>query len=410
MRFYIESNGCAVLKHETERIIKYFSQNKWDKIASPQDAHIVIMTCCGVTHNEENQAIEMIEALEQKRSNESIFIVGGCLPAFARERILSVAPNARLLTYKQLHELDSIINSQIPFEDVYYNINPLLEDTKTDYTINEDQLASEKLDKMLNTTICTEQYELCTLRKYIWQKEDVYQIKVGYGCPGNCSYCATKLAIGNFHSVPKSLVIKQFSEGIKAGYKHFMMVGDEVGSYGVDFGENIIVLLQEIHALSSDISISIRYIHPDILVKHYNDLKPYFSSGFIDYFCCAIQSASPKILRAMNRNPDIEPFIRCMEDIRKNGYKVNMHTQILVGFPEENEADVLQTLDCLIRCNFDHININKYSPRKGTKSYEMVDTVPENIKVNRCNVFRKWLIMNKKEKLYNAFKQAILLK
>src|SRR5574344_1199678 len=249
MRFYIESNGCAVLKHETERIIKYFIQNKWDKIASPQDAHIVIITCCGVTHNEENQAIEMIEALEQKRSNESIFIVGGCLPAFAEERILSVAPGARLFTYKQLHELDSLINSQIPLEDVYYNGNPVLEDMRDDCVISEDQLASEKLDKLLNTTICTEQYELCTLRKYIWQKEDVYQIKVGYGCPGNCSYCATKLAIGNFHSVPKSLVIKQFVEGIETGYKHFMMVGDEVGSYGVDFGENIITLLQEIHAI-----------------------------------------------------------------------------------------------------------------------------------------------------------------
>jgi len=407
MKVYIASNGCAVLKHETERIWLFFKANSWERAEQVQDADIVIMTCCGVTHNEEDQAIDMIAGLEKERRSGSLFIIGGCLPAFAGERILKTAPSARLMTYQQMEELDGIIEAATSLKDIYYNIHPTLDEELKEWIPNEEERALLELDRLCGTDICKQQYDLCTLRRYIWQDKDVYQIKVSYGCPGNCSYCATKLAIGAFRSVPKDLVIKQFKEGVEAGYRSFMMIGDEVGCYGSDFGENIVMLLDEIYSFAPDITIAIRYIHPDILVQHYESLKPYFANGFINYFCCAIQSASPSVLKAMNRNPDLEPFIRCMEDMNANGYKVNKHTQILLGFPGETEADFMETLDCLIRCDFDHININKFSPRKGTKAYEMEDDIPEDVKVRRCSMTRKLMMMNKKAKLYNAVSSAL---
>ena len=407
MKVYIASNGCAVLKHETERIAKFFKSNGWERSSCVQNADIVVMTCCGVTHNEENEAIEIIKSIEKERKQSSLFIIGGCLPAFAEERILRVAPAAKLLAYQQLSTLDEIIGATISFDEIYYNTHPTLDNEIIDWKPNNEERVLLKIDGICGTHNCKEQYDLCTLRKYIWQDKDVYQIKVSYGCPGNCSYCATKLAIGNFRSVSKELVIKQFKEGVEAGYGNFMMVGDEVGCYGSDFGENIIMLLNEIYSFAPNISIAIRYIHPDVFVRHYNELKPYFATGFINYFCCAIQSASPSILKAMNRNPNIEPFIQCLEDMNQQGYKVNKHTQILVGFPNETDADVLDTIDCLIRCDFDHININKFSPRKGTKAYEMDDNIPESIKIKRCAIFGKLMMMNKKEKLYNAINQSV---
>lgn len=407
MKVYVKSNGCAVLKHETERIALFFVKNGWERTMSVEEADVVVMTCCGVTHNEEDQALEMIRELERTRMSTSRFIVGGCLPSFARERILQITPSAILLTYRQLDRLDELVDARIPLREIYYNIHPTLDEDIQEWIPDEEERTMMKIDELCGTDCCRRQYDFCTLRRYIWQHEEVYQIKVSYGCPGNCSYCATKLAIGDFRSVPKELVIRQFREGVSAGYRQFMMVGDEVGCYGTDFGENIVMLLDEIHSFAPDITIAIRYIHPDIFVRYFEALKPYFASGFVNYFCCAIQSASPSVLKAMNRNPDIEPFVRCMEEMNKNGYPVNKHTQILVGFPNETEADVFRTLECLIRCNFDHININKFSPRQGTKAYEMEDNVSEEIKVRRCAIFRQIMMMSKHEKLYNAVRQAV---
>lgn len=108
----------------------------------------------------------------------------------------------------------------------------------------------------------------------------------------------------------------------------------------------------------------------------------------------------------MNRNPYIEPFIKCMEDLKNENCKVNKHTQILIGYPGETEADVWQTLTALIRCDFDHININKFSRRRGTVAYELEETVREEDKVARCSLIREIMFMGKKAKLYDAIKES----
>lgn len=410
MKLYIHTNGCAVLRHETERIAKFFNLNNVEITPIVKEADLVIMTCCGVTHNEENQAIDIIKSLDNEKSRDATLLVSGCLPAFAAERILEVVPDAQLLTYAQMKEFDNMVDSSIKWDDVYYNHGHLMvEENHRDDSINAsdediDLKLARYMDSQSGNNHCENQYDLCTIRRYIWQDNDVYQIKVAYGCPGHCAYCATKLAIGEFKSVPKNLVLKQFKEGIESGFRRFSLMGDEIGCYGTDFGENLVMLLDDMYAINSDVKVSIRYIHPDIFVKYFEGLKPYLMNGFVDFFCCAIQSGSPKMLKLMNRNPDIEPFIQCMERLRDEGCKTNKHTQILVGYPGETREDVWQTLQALIRCDFDHININKFSKRYGTGAYELNETVDEEEKVARSNIFRHFLQIGKKAKMYDAIK------
>lgn len=401
--FHIESNGCGVLWNETERIAKYFRLNGWNKVDSPNLADINIITCCGVTSNQEDQAIKMIELIESSiKRTASKLIVAGCLPAFASERIRSISPSSILLRYDQLYKLDMLIQAHIPFKDVYFNTNSELDPNEKAGDQDIDLNYSVFLDKTMSTKNCEEACRQNTLRHSIWQDNDVYQIKVGYGCPGNCSYCATKLAIGNFHSVSKSLVMRQYLEGLQSGFKKFVLMGDEVGSYGQDFGESIIDLLCDMHNIEQNVSISISYIHPDIFVRYYDHLRPYFASGFINFFTCAIQTASSKLLKAMNRNPNIEPFIRCMEDINKKKYLVNKHTQIIIGFPNETAEDVEETINALMRCDFDHVSFSIFSPRKGTKAYLMEDNVPQSIKERRLIMYRSMMMDHKYAKIYKS--------
>lgn len=415
MKLYIHTNGCAVLRHETERIAKFFNLNSVEITPFVKEADLVIMTCCGVTHNEENQALTIIESLNKEKAENATLIVSGCLPAFASEQILKMAPDALLLTYTQMRKFDKMVAGNVKWDDVYYNYGHLMiEEDHRDDTINvldedDDLMLARHIDSQSGNRNCENQYDLCTLRRYIWQDDDVYQIKVAYGCPGHCSYCATKLAIGEFKSIPKNIILKQFREGIEKGFRRFSLMGDEIGCYGTDFGENLVMLLDDIYAINQNITISIRYIHPDIFVRYFDGLKPYLMNGFIDFFCCAIQSGSPKMLKLMNRNPDIEPFIKCMEQLRDLGCRVNKHTQILVGYPGETQEDVWKTLQTLIRCDFDHININKFSRRRGTAAYEVEETVEEGEKIARCQTFRHIMMMGKKAKMYDTIKRNFKL-
>lgn len=409
-KVYIDSNGCAVLRHETERIARYFTLNGWTLEKSPEVADIVILTCCGVTHNEEDEAIGMLRKLEDVRTSDSLIIVSGCMPAFAKERVLDVSPQATILKYAELEQLDGIISADVPFVTVYYNVRPMLEpENNSVYDTDSNLQLMRKIDQLCGSRMCEQAWNVSTLRKYMWNNSKTFQIKVSYGCPGKCSYCATKLGIGDFRSVDKNFVMKQFSEGLKMGYNHFILMGDEIGAYGRDIGTTLPELLQQMYDKSDGKAIvSIRYIHPDILVSLYDRMKKFFASGFVNYFCCAIQSASPTVLRRMNRNPDIEPFICCMEDINKNNYPVSKHTQIIVGFPGEVSDDVLLTMDALRRCEFEHININLYSPRQHTAAWNMKETVTKEEKLFRAELIRHSMKLYKKALLYDAIKASML--
>lgn len=405
-KYYITSNGCAVLMHETERISKYFRLNGWEETDEPHEAEIGLITCCGVTQNEENQALDMISSLNDSLSDNATLIVSGCLPGFAAEQIMDTAERARLLTYQQLDNLDDIICASIPFRKVHFNIKAF--SSKEGHREDDDERLAIAIDRWKGGSACLRQYEFCTMRKYKWQSDDVYQIKVSYGCPGKCTYCATKLGIGNFRSVNPQEVISQFKEGLEKGYRRYLLIGDEIGTYGREFGETIVTLLEKMYSLDNTVTVSIRYIHPDILVRHYEALRKFFAEGFVDYFCSAIQSASPAILKAMGRNPNLEPFIKCMEDLNANHYPVNIHTQIIIGFPGESSDDFLLTLSALNRCNFDHININLYSPRKGTPAYSLGDTVPQEVKLFRKDIIKHNLDYSKMVKMYNAIKSTVI--
>lgn len=409
-KVYIDSNGCAVLRHETERIARYFTLNGWILEKSPEVADIVILTCCGVTHNEEDEAIGMLRKLEEIRTPDSRIIVSGCMPAFAKERVLDVSPQATILKYAELVQLDGIISADVPFETVYYNVHPQLEsENNSEYDTDMNLQLMRKIDRLCGSRMCEQAWNVSTLRKYMWDDNKTFQIKVSYGCPGKCSYCTTKIGIGDFRSVDKDFIMMQFAEGLKMGYDHFILMGDEIGAYGRDIGTTLPELLQQMYDKSDGkATVSIRYIHPDILVTLYDRMKKFFALGFVNYFCCAIQSASPTVLMRMNRNPNIEPFIRCMEDINKNNYPVSKHTQIIVGFPGEISDDVLLTMDALRRCEFEHININLYSPRQHTAAWNMKETVTQEEKIFRAELIRHSMKLYKKALLYDAIKTSML--
>ena len=406
---FIKSNGCAVLMHETERIAKYFTANGWLLVESPAEADIVVMTCCGVTNNEEEQAVGMISELEQQRRPGSRFFVSGCMPAFAADRVTEVSPAAVILKYSELDVLDGIISAEKPFHTVHYNTDPLLKQCGEEVCQTDDDLRlMREIDGTYHSHECERAWDFSTLRKYMWQDGRTYQIKVSYGCPGHCSYCATKLGIGDFRSIDMELVLDQFREGWQKGFTRFLLIGDEIGAYGRDIGTSLINLLQQMYDLSEGrATVAIRYIHPDIFVKQYEQLSSFFANGFVNYFCCAIQSGSPEVLKRMNRNAQLEPFIRCMENLNAKGYPVNKHTQIIVGFPGETAEDFLLTMDALRRCQFDHININLYSPRRHTVAWSMTDDVSLDEKAFRGALVRHIMMLHKKALMYDAIKKTI---
>ena len=79
-----------------------------------------------------------------------------------------------------------------------------------------------------------------------------------------------------------------------------------------------------------------------------------------------LQSGSTEVLRKMNRKYTKEQYLELVRKIRKKIPDVLFSTDIIVGFPEETEADFEETLDVVSKVNFEQIFMFIYSRRVGT--------------------------------------------
>ncbi len=429
-KVYIETNGCAVLRNETYRIAKFFDANGYEEVGAPQLADAVVFTACGVTQDTEDQALMALKMLNDLTPEGAPLIVSGCLPNIHREAILGISPRALIWSYEELEQLDEFFDAKVSFSSCVYNVNPTRHHSHgdplaiKDEGVRQDEQLAAIMKKEYGNDIVGCKFRYSTKGKHLWKEEGLYEIRVAYGCACKCSYCATKLGIGNFRSVPLDWILKQYKEGVDAGYKRFMLMGDEIGYYGSDIqakdgtegiGEcvcekgavNIITLVKALYQIAPQVKIGIRYIDPGILVKYYEEFRPFFENGFVEYFCSAFQSGSPEVLKRMNRNPDVQPFLDCMHDMEVRRYPVIKHTQVIVGFPGETEADFRKTVEAFVYGGFDYAAITCFSPRKGTPAYDFADRISEDVMEERSRYFNMVAALNRKSRIYDAVKEVV---
>lgn len=406
-KIFVAANGCAVLRHETNRILTFFLRNGYTENDSVEESDVILFSGCGMTNEDVTFDVRIIKEYQVLRQKYSLFIVTGCLPA-VYDSIKNISADIIVLRYEDLHKLNEIISANNKIEEICYNqgldshlVWPTHQDPKD---IVKDKQLIEKIGLIADNHDLEELYKYSTPGKYIWHEADIFQIRIAYGCSYKCSYCASRLSVGKYRSVPLQSILDQYQAGIESGFNKFMLIGTELGNYGIDMQINIVDLLARLHSINQNVQIGIRYLHPDLLVKHFEGLKPFLRNGFVYYFCSAIQTCSPELLKKMNRNPDLSAFFRCIQTINENKYPVYKHTQLIVGFPGETFKDIIGTLHMVTKYDFHYININKFSSRPMTPAHQMKDQIPDVEKERRMAFAKQWLSLKRKELIFNAIK------
>jgi tRNA-2-methylthio-N6-dimethylallyladenosine synthase len=96
-----------------------------------------------------------------------------------------------------------------------------------------------------------------------------------------------------------------------------------------------------------------------------------------------VQSGSDRILAAMNRKYTILEYLDKVEQLRKAIPGIVLTTDIIVGFPGEEEADHTKTEELLRQVQYDGIFAFKYSRRPNTRALALDGHLPERIKDDR---------------------------
>jgi threonylcarbamoyladenosine tRNA methylthiotransferase MtaB len=205
-------------------------------------------------------------------------------------------------------------------------------------------------------------------------------VKIQDGCDDFCAYCIVPLVRGHESCLPVEEVIATVKAKVSAGYKEVILTGTKIGAYNY----NEINLKQMVKRILRE---------TDVPRLHLSSLQPqeiseellslWQDSRLCRHFHMALQSGSNAVLKRMGRHYSIEDYNRAIAIIRHTVPDVAITTDIMVGFPEESDAEFEESHSFCQNIGFADIHVFSYSARPGTAAAEMSGQVNEKSKKER---------------------------
>jgi threonylcarbamoyladenosine tRNA methylthiotransferase MtaB len=215
-------------------------------------------------------------------------------------------------------------------------------------------------------------------------------LKIQDGCNNFCSYCRVPLARGKSRSRPLLDIISEAKRLVDRGFKEIVLTGICLGSYGQDLKPqkdlvDVIEGLEKIDGLTGIrlSSIEARDVSDRLIDKMADSRK------LCPHLHIPIQSGDDDILKKMRRKYFRRDYLDLVKKIKKKIRQVAITTDVLVGFPGEEEKNFLNTLDLIKKIMPLRCHIFPFSPRPGTLAAGLTDKTQECVVRERLGRLRR---------------------
>ena len=243
-------------------------------------------------------------------------------------------------------------------------------------------------------------------------------VRIMIGCDKFCTYCVVPMTRGPEQSRPPSHIRKEVAVLAGQGVKEVTLLGQTVNSYRHTEGGRLFRLSDLLEAIHDTPGIErIKFVtnYPrdmsDDLLQAIRDLPK-----VARYLHVPLQHGCDDVLKVMKRGYTVSQYREMMQRIRETfGAVESRETRVqsqkpssihalaldsrlstldsiavssdfIVGHPGETEAGFEKCLDVVREFRFKNSFIFKYSPRPGTKAFELYpDDIPEELKRRRNN-------------------------
>ena len=213
-------------------------------------------------------------------------------------------------------------------------------------------------------------------------------VKVQDGCDCHCAYCIIPTVRGGARSRPASAVLEEVAARVAQGQPEVVMTGISVGDYrdpqeGLELGE-LMVAAARVEGVERVRLSSVEVIHVrDSLLEALRE-----EPKVCPHLHVPMQSGDDGVLEAMGRHYTAGEYLEAIATLRAAVPAVNVTTDIIVGFPNEDEAAFERTLELVREAGISRVHAFSYSPRPGTVAQALGDRVAPEEKKRRSRELR----------------------
>lgn len=381
-KIFLSHNTCLNASYDLNVLNAGFVKAGHVIVNTPEEADEIIFSGCSVREIWVKDAVSQIDAMHLRAPSAKITVTG-CVANASADSVSSMT-NTKELSFLSHREILTN-NTGLDFDEVDLTTE---QDSSLNYEGVDIGLAAirqrvgpekaaavarlQEVDREFGTEL--ERLYKRTTKGFVFYNEELgaVLITVTRSCLYKCSFCNIPKGRGEFSSVPLEAILKKATDAIDRGIRHLILVGDEIGNYGVDTksGPRFSDLLLSLTSLHPDLRLSIRYIEPKPFLKHATLLKELSLQGKLELLYVSLQSGSQRVLTEMNRGYNIEKIASAYAAFIEQTDTI-FYCNWMVGFPGETEGDFLQTLSLVKRLNL-HINVAiPFSARPGTPAADM---------------------------------------
>jgi tRNA-2-methylthio-N6-dimethylallyladenosine synthase len=361
MKYFIETYGCQMNVHDSERMAGLLESSGYDRADADADADVVVINTCSVREKAEDKLYTRLGALKGLRratGHAPLVVVAGCVAQQEGHRLS-----------KRSDLIDVVVGTQ------RVKLLPMLVEQ------------SRATDTEMPLIDISTPYEDPSFPLGLTRRADPVKayVTIIEGCNDYCSYCVVPYTRGHERMRSKAEILAEVTEAVATGRQEIHLLGQIVNHYCApdDPSCDFPALLEAVSGVPGVRRIRFASPHPrhasDRLIAAVRDLP-----AVCKHLHLPVQSGSSRMLDLMRRRHTRDQYLDLVDRIRAAIPDVQLSTDMIVGFPGEREADYEDTLTLTARVRFNSIFSFKYSPRPNTLAAKrMVDDVPEDEKTRR---------------------------
>ncbi|MFO1463635.1 MAG: tRNA (N(6)-L-threonylcarbamoyladenosine(37)-C(2))-methylthiotransferase MtaB [bacterium] len=342
--------GCKANQYDTSYLEAQLQARSFRLVDFKERADIYIINTCTVTDRADMDSRNLIRRAA-RRNPEAFKIVTGCYAQTKPGEVAGVEgvdlvlgndKKARLLDYLEMGRPE----------------RPMIE-----------------VDNIFLQT------ELETFGMASYSKNTRAFVKIQDGCNQFCSFCIIPYARGRNRSIPIPRILEELQGLSERGFKEAVLTGIHIGTYGHDQSPatSLLELLREIDRTRPIHRVRVSSIDPEEVSEEMVELFA-TSQVLCPHLHIPLQAGDDAILQMMKRRYSVAEFASLCERLAAKLPRACLGTDVIVGFPYEDEARFENTHRLLAASPLHYFHVFPFSPKRGTRAAKMLGQVPAQVK------------------------------
>lgn len=341
------SFGCSHNMSDGEIMSGLLSEAGFELTENQEEADCLVVNSCTVKNPSQDHAMNLVNgAFAAGRA----VVITGCVPS--ADRTMKWLEKASMVGTKQLDKLPMVVSHAVIGDRVV----------------------------CMDNTVDLQEHDLPRIRR----NRLIEIITINTGCLGKCTYCKTRFARGVLNSYSGESLLQRAKKGLDDGVTQIWLTSEDLGAYGIDLtNDKINSLSSLVRALleliathpngtysdgSPRVMLRLGMTNPPYILDQLEELKELYQNPHIfEFLHIPVQSGSNKVLGEMIRDYTVEEFKKVVNTLKG----LTIATDIICGFPNEDDEDHKATIELIKECKFPVVNISQYYPRPGTVAFKM---------------------------------------